>query len=144
MRVYHQILFAFDYCPLCALVLCERSVFKYLHISRAVSHVTPGPRSGGSKGGARDARPTGVQILSFSCSFRLKKLVSTPTLGVGAPPGKILDPPLPRDRYLGFSCSHSSRLSCNMRSHWIVVFDSVNICCVCIWSCLLWCLQIRN
>ena len=27
---------------------------------------------GGSKGGARDARPLGVQILSFSCSFRQK------------------------------------------------------------------------
>ena len=39
--------------------------------------------------------PLGVQILSFSCSFRPKKLVSTPNLGVGAPPpGKILDPPL--------------------------------------------------
>ena len=32
--------------------------------------------------------PLGVQILSFSCSFRPKKCVSTPTLGVGAPPGE--------------------------------------------------------
>ena len=44
--------------------------------------------SGGSKGGARDARPPRVKILLFSCSFRPKKLVSTPTLGVGAPPGE--------------------------------------------------------
>ena len=36
----------------------------------------------------------GVQILSFSYRFRQKNLVSTPTLGVGAPLRKILDPPL--------------------------------------------------
>ena len=62
--------------------------------------------SGGSKGGARDARPPlGVQILSFSCSFWPKKLVSTPNLGVGAPPppGKILDPPLVCDPISNFS-----------------------------------------
>ena len=35
-----------------------------------------------------------VQILSFSCNFRPKKLVTTPTLGVGIPFRKILDPPL--------------------------------------------------
>ena len=38
--------------------------------------------------------PPGVQILSFSCSFRQKNLQNNPNLGIGAPPlGKILDPP---------------------------------------------------
>ena len=40
--------------------------------------------SGGSKEGATDAPR--IQILSFSCSFRPKKYVSTRTLGVDAPP----------------------------------------------------------
>ena len=42
---------------------------------------------GGSKGGARDARPPWVQILSFSCSFRKQNLKIIALLGVGAPPG---------------------------------------------------------
>ena len=32
--------------------------------------------------------PPGVQILSFSCSFRQKNVQNTPTSGVGAPSGK--------------------------------------------------------
>ena len=49
---------------------------------------------GRSKGGTRDARPPGVQILSFSCSFQQKFEKIIPILGVGAPPlEKILDPP---------------------------------------------------
>ena len=40
------------------------------------------------RGDVRDASPPGVQILSFLCSFRQKRLVSIPTLGVGAPSGK--------------------------------------------------------
>ena len=53
--------------------------------------------SGGSKGGAGDARPPGVQILSFSCSFweiLAKSYVGPPPRGVGALLGEILDPPL--------------------------------------------------
>ena len=43
--------------------------------------------SGGSKGGARDARPPGVKILSISCSFweNLVKLYVGAPRGVGAP-----------------------------------------------------------
>ena len=36
--------------------------------------------------GAGTRTPLGVQILSFSCSFRPKKLQNNPNLGVGAPP----------------------------------------------------------
>ena len=54
--------------------------------------------SGGSKGGARDARPLGAQILSISCSFwenMAKSYVGTPPPGSWRPLlGKILDPPL--------------------------------------------------
>ena len=52
---------------------------------------------GGSKnGGTRYARsPFGIQIVSFSCSFRQKNLQNNPTLGVGAP-REILNPPLER------------------------------------------------
>ena len=55
--------------------------------------------SGGSKGGARDARPPppGVKILSISCSFwkiLAKSYVGAP-LGSWRPLlGEILDPPL--------------------------------------------------
>ena len=50
---------------------------------------------GRSKGGARDVRPPGVQILSFPCSFQPKIYKIIALLGVGAPPlRKILDPPL--------------------------------------------------
>ena len=50
---------------------------------------------GGSKGGARDARPPpGVQIPSFSCSFG-KNVKNNSNFGSWRPPlGKILDPPL--------------------------------------------------
>ena len=48
---------------------------------------------GGSKGGAKDA-PTGVQILSFSCSFRQKNCKIIPIWKLAHPLGKILDPPL--------------------------------------------------
>ena len=42
---------------------------------------------GGSRGGAPETRaPLGVQILSFSCSFRQKNLQNNPNLGVVAPP----------------------------------------------------------
>ena len=51
--------------------------------------------NGGSKGSARDACPPGVQILSFSCSFRQKKLKNKSTFGSWRNPlRKILDPPL--------------------------------------------------
>ena len=38
------------------------------------------------EGGARDAPSLGVQILSFSCSFRQKNLQNNPNLGISAPP----------------------------------------------------------
>ena len=47
--------------------------------------------TGGSKGDARDARPTWIQFLSFSCSFRenFGKIIGwRPYLRVGAPSGK--------------------------------------------------------
>ena len=52
---------------------------------------------GGSKGGrqGRAPPPGGVQILSFSCSFREKKLKNNSTFGSWRTSlGKILDPPL--------------------------------------------------
>ena len=52
-----------------------------------------GPKAVADLRGAPGTRAPGVQILSFSCSFRQKKEVSTPTLEVGAPPPrKILGP----------------------------------------------------
>ena len=48
---------------------------------------------GGSKGVL--GTPPGVQILSFLCSFRQKKLQNNPDMGVGAPsrenPGSATD-----------------------------------------------------
>ena len=82
MSLHHQILVAFDYCPLCALLPCERSVFKYLQISREVSHVTPG------------------HVIDIWVSHVSTHRVCFVTWGP-----------------------------------WIVVFDSVNIGCVHIWSC---------
>ena len=84
MSLHHWMLIVFNYCPLCALVLCERSVFKYLHISREVSHVTLGHV---------------IDIWVSNVSTHHVWLVT-------------------------------------WESHWIVVFDSVNIGCVHIWSCL--------
>ena len=49
---------------------------------------------GGSKGGARDAPPRGVPILSFSCSFRSKNWLAHLLWELAPPPWKILDPPL--------------------------------------------------
>ena len=49
---------------------------------------------GGSNGVPGTRTPLGLQILSFSCSFRQKNLQKNSNLGVGAPLGKILDPPL--------------------------------------------------
>ena len=48
------------------------------------------------QGGRQErAPPLGVQILSFSCSFRQKKLKNNSTFGSWRTPlGKILDPPL--------------------------------------------------
>ena len=40
------------------------------------------------QGGAPGTRPPGVQILSFSCSFRQKNWKIIALLGVGAPPGE--------------------------------------------------------
>ena len=45
--------------------------------------------SGGSKGGAGDARPLGAQILSISCSFWENLAKSY----VGAPPWELAPPP---------------------------------------------------
>ena len=45
--------------------------------------------SGGSKGGARDARPLGVEILSILCSFSENLAKSY----VGAPLGELALPP---------------------------------------------------
>ena len=70
---------------------------------------------GGSKGGARDASPLGVQILSFSCSFWQKNWKIIALLGVGAPLGKILDPPLAQSRtiYVWWqNIKHDSLFSC--------------------------------
>ena len=61
--------------------------------------------SGGSKGGAGDARPLlGVQILSISCTFweiLAKSYVGAPPPGSWRPLlGEILDPPLLSERIL--------------------------------------------
>ena len=51
--------------------------------------------SGGSKGGIQGhATPLWVQILSFSCSFRPKKIGQYTHFGGWRPLKKILDPPL--------------------------------------------------
>ena len=53
--------------------------------------------SGASKGGVRNARPPGVQILSISCSFwenLAKSYVGTPVGSWRPLLGEILDPPL--------------------------------------------------
>ena len=52
--------------------------------------------------GPQGRAPPSAQILSFSCSFPTIKMASTPTLGVGAPFRKILDPPLfPLNAFFG-------------------------------------------
>ena len=58
--------------------------------------------TGRSKGDARDACPLWVQFLSFSCSFRetFGQMIGWRShLRVGAPAGKILDPPLNMTMY---------------------------------------------
>ena len=57
---------------------------------------TPADLFIGGSNGRRQGQtlPQRVQSLSFSRNFHQKKLQSNPTLGVGAPLKKILDPPL--------------------------------------------------
>ena len=50
-------------------------------------------RTANLKGGARDVHLPGGPNSSFSCSFQ-QKIEKLALLGVGAPLGKILDPPL--------------------------------------------------